>query len=664
MPEGPGSNIPVKLAPKAETDMLIALFRQGRLPEAAMRSRELCKRHPGDAFVFNLAGVISARAGRLEEALRCYRRAIEIKADYDEAHNNCGNVLNKLGRPTEALASFAEALRINPDFAEANNNSGDVLRRQGKYDEAAARFARALQIRPDYAEACNNLGNVLVDLGRPREALDQFNAALRIDPGFVQVYYNQGETLRSLGRTDEAIHCFEAAIKLRPDYAQAYNSLGATLNDKGHHRKAIETISKAIQLSPTLASAHNNLGNALSDQGLHEEAMESYLTALKINPDFAEVHSNLGNSLYELGRYDEAVARYNRALELKPDFAEAHNNLSRLKSYSSDDPQIAIMEKRLTVPGLPANELIHLNFALGKVYEDLRDVDRAFAYISQGNQLRKSSFGYDINADRMLFNRLKSVFQAKNTPQLEQTAGTRTFTRQPIFIVGMPRSGTSLTEQILASHSQVFGGGELEALGRILDPVLQEMMADGDARLDARKLARLRDTYLEELQGLPATAPFITDKMPQNFRWIGFLAQAMPGVKIIHMQREPAASCWSMFKMQFGSHGYTNDMLDLGEYYKLYLDLMEFWRREYPGQVYDLDYQALTENQERETRKLLEYCGLDWEDQCLEFYKTERAVKTPSGKQVRQKMYTGSSEAWKKYAQHLQPLLDALNSRD
>jgi len=664
MPEGPGSNIPGKLAPKAETDMLIALFRQGRLPEAAMRSRELCKHHPDDAFVFNIAGVISASSGRLEEALRCYRRAIEIKADYDEAHNNCGNVLNKLGRPAEALASFAEALRLNPNSAEANNNSGDVLHRQGKYDEAAARFSRALEIRPDYAEACNNLGNVLVDLGRPQEALEKFNAALRTNPRFVQANYNLGDTLRSLGRMNEAVHCFEKAIELKSDYAEAYNGLGATLNDQGFHRKAIQAIRKAIQLNPALAGAHNNLGNALSDQGLHDEAIDSYRNALQINPDFAEVHSNLGNSLCEFGRYEEAAASYTRALELKPDFAEAHNNLSQLKSYAQNDPQIEVMKKRLTDPGLSEHELMHLSFAIGKAYEDLGNVDQAFKHIHQANSLRRAAFDYDINEDRKLFSRLKSLFAAKSVEALKQVSSPPLAKPQPIFITGMPRSGTTLTEQILASHSKVFGGGELEALGRILTPVVQESMTTGNAPLDSRKLAELRDTYLEELQGLPATEPYITDKMPQNFRWIGFLLKTMPGVKIINVQREPAASCWSMFKIQFGGHGYTNDMVDLAEYYNLYLDLMDFWRKEYPGQVYDLDYEALTLNQEQETRKLLEYCGLDWEDQCLEFYKTKRAVRTPSGKQVRQKMYTGSSEAWKKYAKHMQPLLDVLNTRD
>lgn len=236
------------------------------------------------------------------------------------------------------------------------------------------------------------------------------------------------------------------------------------------------------------------------------------------------------------------------------------------------------------------------------------------------------------------------------------------FTRSPIFIVGMPRSGTSLAEQILASHSQVFGGGELEDLGRILGPVVQQEPPGTKEQINTQMLVSLRNTYLNELASRPGDTPFITDKMPTNFKWIGFLLSVMPGVKIINMQRDPVATCWSIFKLQFRGSGYTNDLVDIAEYYKLYLDLMEFWRKEFPDQIYDLDYEALTKNQEQETLRLLEYCGLEWEQQCLEFYNTERAVRTLSDKQVRQKMYTGSSEVWRKYEAQLSPLLEALNS--
>jgi hypothetical protein len=307
---------------------------------------------------------------------------------------------------------------------------------------------------------------------------------------------------------------------------------------------------------------------------------------------------------------------------------------------------------------------MNLSFALGKVYEDLGDVDQSFKYLLQGNRLRKIISGYEISQDRNLFEQIKSLFNANNLQPGTLAESGGSFTRQPIFIVGMPRSGTTLTEQILATHSQVWGGGELEALGRILTPIVQQSITTPGKRIPTKTLANCRDAYWADLQSLPATSPYVTDKMPQNFRWIGFLLTTMPGVKIINVRREPAATCWSMFKMQFKGHGYSNDLLDLAEYYKLYLDLMDFWSKEFPNRIYDLDYEALTRNQEPETRKLLEYCELDWEQQCLEFYKTRRAVRTPSGRQVRQKMYTGSSDAWRKYEAHLGPLVEALGSQN
>jgi tetratricopeptide (TPR) repeat protein len=650
------------VAPKPEKDVLITLFRQGRFPEALARFLELAKRYPRDAGLFNIGGVLHARIGRLEDALTFYNKALEIRPDYAEVYNNRGNALSSLGRRTEAVSSFGKALSVMPDYAEAHNNLGSVLHDMGKYEDAAASYAKALKIRPGYAEAHNNLGNVLKDLGRTEEALASFTAALGINPGFSQAYNNMGDALRSLGRVDEAIRCFEKGIQLRPNYAEAHSGLGATLNDQGLHKKAIESLGRAIELNPGLAVAHSNLGNALSDLGLHEEAMASYRAALKIKPDFAEVHSNLGNSLCEFGRYEEAIASYTRALELKPDFAEAHNNLSRLKTYTADDPQIAEILKRLADSDLTERGRMHLSFALGKVYEDLGDVDRSFSYLLQGNQLRKQTFGYDINRDRELFEQIKLLFNAGNTASAAMARSAGPFPRQPIFIVGMPRSGTTLTEQILASHSQVWGGGELESLGRILTPVVQRAMTTPGKPILSESLADSRDAYLADLQSLPATAPYVTDKMPQNFRWAGFLLTTMPEVKIINVRREPAASCWSMFKMQFKGHGYSNDLVDLAEYYKLYLDLMDFWSNEFPNRIYHLDYEELTRNQEVETRKLLEYCGLDWEEQCLEFYKTQRAVRTPSGRQVRQKMYTGSSDAWRQYEAHLQPLLQLLGT--
>ena len=651
-------------APSLEAGIqsLVKLFNQGQLSEALKQGMALSERYPGDPTVYNILGVINARTGQAEVALACYDRALSIKPDFAEVYNNRGNLLSRLGRNAEAIASFRQALQIKPEYAEAHNSLGVALYDAGEIDEAVASYREALRVRSSYAEAQNNLGNALADLGQPEVALASFNAALQLNPRYFQAHYNKGNILRSLGRHDEAIASFNSAIELRPDYAEALNSLANTLNEQGKHQQAVDNLSRAIQLRPEYSEAHCNLGNALCDLGRPEDALSSYRTALQIRPGFAEAHCSLGNALNDLGRVEEAIECYYRTLELEPDHAAVFNTLSQIKTYERDDPQIDQMQKLLARPEVTETDVMHLGFALGKVHDDLGDVDQAFKHYQEGNRLKKKALGYHISSDEAQFDLIKSVFNSSRQTPGSGIEMAHEFRKQPIFIVGMPRSGTTLVEQILASHSQVFGAGELETLSRTMNPVLRQKSLSGQKELGENDLVNLRDSYLETINQLPGPEPFITDKMPINFRWVGFLLLAMPRVKIINLRRDPAAVCWSIFRHHIagGENGYSHDIVDVARYYNLYSELMDFWRQAFPDQIYDLDYEALTENQEEETHLLLEYCGLDWEEKCLDFQKTRRSVQTLSATQVRKAMYTGSSRVWRKYEAHLRPMLETL----
>jgi tetratricopeptide (TPR) repeat protein len=323
------------------------------------------------------------------------------------------------------------------------------------------------------------------------------------------------------------------------------------------------------------------------------------------------------------------------------------------------------MQSLHTDSGSVEKDRMQLSYALAKAYEDLGEFDKSFNYLEQGNRLRHKELNYNISNDIRLVTKIKDIFSAGSLA-LDVSPGRNNALIHPLFIVGMPRSGTSLAEQILASHSQVYGAGELETMGKLVYLILSDM-PDQNVTQDSNKITRneiysVRDGYLQALTALGVPEKTVTDKLPLNFLFIGFILSAFPEAKIIHLNRDSRATCWSIYRHYFTGkgNGYAYDMGDLAEFYKLYIGLMSFWRERFSDSIYDLYYEKLTENQEQETRKLLQFCGLQWEEQCLDFHQTKRAVKTASNAQVRKQMYQGSSEAWRKYERHLQPLIKEL----
>ncbi len=531
-----------------------------------------------------------------------------------------GVALTHLGLPHEAVAPMRRSLDFAPFDGEAHLNLGSLLHALGQFTEAESSYRNALTIQPESSDTLNNLGNLLCDLGRPSEAEHCYLQAITLKPHYPKAYSNYGNALLMLYRFDEAEAACRQAIVLQPDYEKAYLNLGVALLGQGRHSEAEESLRKAIALAPGEVKAHNNLGTLLLEQG----------------------------------RLLEAQASFEQALQINPLFAEGHNNLSQLKTYVPDDPHIPLLRQLLQQLQQPVVRM-HACFALGKAYADMKQHGDAFTFLSEGNYLRKMMLGYRVEKDCELFARIRETFDDL-PPAINEVPGLS----RTILIVGMPRSGTTLAEQILASHPQVMGGGERTFLNRLALVSLESHSLAVETACQ-----QVASAYAAELARLREGRPWITDKMPTNFRWLGFVLWANPHIKVVHTVRDPMATCWSIFKQYFPATalGFANDLEDLGTYYRLYEDLMAFWHEKFPGRIYDLNYERLTENQEEETRKLLEYCGLPWDGRCLEFEKTDRLVRTASAAQVRQKMYQGSSEAWRAYEPWLGQLLSKLSKR-
>jgi tetratricopeptide (TPR) repeat protein len=478
-----------------------------------------------------------------------------------------------------------------------------------------------------------------------------------LKPDFAEAHSNLGITLKELGRLDQALASHNQAIALKPDFAKGHSNLGITLKELGRLDEALASCRQAIALNPDFAEAHSNLGNTLKELGRLDEALASYNQAIALKPDFAEGHNNLGVTFYELGRLDEALASYTQVVTLNPDYAEAHRMLTSIKKFDTQDEQYSKMQEIYLNEDISEEQRCHINFGLAKACEDLGDFEQAYTHYSEGNVLRKKLLNYDINQDVKLFEQLKSSYPKIGKNSLEPDKLSKNFI--PIFIIGMPRSGTTLVEQIISSHSKVTGAGELNFAAQF-----GAAIATGITEANNESLLKFRHNYLNKLQNISNGNLIVTDKMPQNFHYIGLLAAAFPEAKIVHVKRTPAAVCWANYKQYFVSKniGYCYAIDDVISYHKLYENLMEFWTSTISKRIYNLDYEQLTVNQESETRQLIEYLGLDWDENCLSPQNNTRSVATASNVQIRKKVYQGSSEQWKKYQPFLHGAFDDLLS--
>jgi len=534
---------------------------------------------------------------------------------------------------------------------------GAIYWQSGRHSEAVNANQKAVILSPHDADAHSNLGTTLRELRRLDEAEASYRQATALKPNFFEAHSNLGVVLQELGRLDEAEASYNLAITLKPDFAEAHNNLGNTLQELGRLDQAEASYRQAIALKPDFTEAHSNLGVVLQKLGRLDEALNSEKQAIALNPDFAESHYNLGTILKELGRLEQAEASYRQAIVLKDDYAKAHLALTSMKKFNAQDTQYFKMLEQYSDENISDECRCQINFGLAKACEDLEDFEQAFLHYTEGNALRKKLLNYNIDRDVELFTRLKCSYLKIEKNSLEPDKLSKNL--MPIFIVGMPRSGTTLVEQIISSHSQVTAAGELPFAAQF-----GAAIAHGFSEATDESLLNFRTKYLKKLESFSNGNSIITDKMPQNFHYLGLLASAFPEAKIVHVKRNPAAVCWANYKQYFESKniGYCYAIDDIVSYYKLYENLMDFWISKLSKRIYNLDYELLTINQESETRQLIEYLGLDWDENCLSPQNNTRSVGTASNLQVRQKVYKGSSEQWKKYKPFLNGVFDQFSS--
>jgi tetratricopeptide (TPR) repeat protein len=567
---------------------------------------------------------------------------LSVEPNHAQALHLLGLITHLQGNPGQAIAHLQKAVSLDPSHADAWRHLGDVYAATEEFRASLAPYQQALQLRPYAPQTYNQLGAALLRLRQCSWAARCFQEAVRLDPSYAAGHYNLGIALTEEGRLPEAAEAFEQALRLEPNNSQATLSLGLLLHRAGDLDRAAAYYRRTLRLNPACVDASKGVAIIFKEQGLFDEAIRAFRHTLELQPDHAIAYANLSEFAAE-GR-----------LQFTPDELEQIQCLATSKQRSPSDRSLCY-------------------FALGRVFNRQGAYDQAFACFQHANDLRRKllegeNTAFDAREQQA---RVEAIVAYYDSTYFERVKGWGNQSAAPIFILGMPRSGSTLVEQILASHPQAIGTGEV---GEI-----PEFFARWEARASAgRTRAGLSGDHwaappilLDEAAAQRQAAEFlalaaqtgaerITVKNLANHFYVGLIATLFPGARIIYCRREPLDVCLSCYFQNFESADFAWSLADIGFYYRRYANLMDHWRRVLPAPIHEVSYEELVQDQEKVTRALLAYCGLNWDERCLAYFKTRRAVRTASALQVRQPLFKGAIGRWKFYRAHLGPLFAAL----
>jgi tetratricopeptide (TPR) repeat protein len=606
--------------------------------------------------------VAALRAGDASTAEQLCRRALYQDKDNPQLLNLLGAALIQLRRPDAAEEHLRRVVQLAPATVAAHEGLAEALLQQGKAGEALKSLEIARRLEPGRSSVLVKLGGLYTALGNHDSALAMYRSLVDRSPSNVDALRLLADAACRVGLLRDAETVLVRAATLAPQRAEVWMELGRVQLQHDRFERAEHSLREALRHAPRAATAHAQLGSILVAAGQHETAIPAFEQALELDARNAEALKGLAHALSTLGQLDRAIAMYRKCIEHHPDDGAAYWGLASLKAYRFGPDEIEAMRRQLASGKLPPEAFTNLQFALATALEAEREYDAAFEHFRKGNASMRSGIQYDSSAMARIDAELIQVFDAAF---LRQHGGAGNPDPAPIFIVGIPRSGSTLIEQILASHSLVEGTHELPELNRMVNA----MGRDGSGKaypallLDAGagRFRELGTEYLERTQRFRTDARHFTDKMSNNFRHVGLISLMLPNAKIINARRHPLDSCVSSYKMLFSrGQKFSYDLRELGEYYLQYQRLMDHWHAVLPGLVLDVDYEQLVGDVEGQVRRILDFCALPWEEECLAFHRTDRAVRTASSEQVRQPLYTTGVHRWRDYERHIGPLIDLL----
>ncbi len=622
----------------------------GKLQDAELSTRKAIELNPNFAMAHNNLGSILRDLGKLQEAELSTRKAIEIKPDYAEAHSILGNILRDLGKLQEAELSLKKAIEIKPDYAMAHSNLGTILKDLRELQDAELSYRKAIEIKPDYPEAYLNLGNILKNLGKLKEAELSTRKAIELNPDYAMAHSNLGGILEDLGKLKEAELSTHKAIEIKPDFAEAHYNLGNIFRDRRELQEAELSYRKAIEIKPDYAEAYLNLGNILKDLGKLKDAELSTRKAIEIKPDYAMAHSNLGGILMNLGKLKDAELSTRKAIEINPELAKAYFNLSILKySNSNNDTwKNKLFSKNIISNKLP-REQVDIYFARANIRHKEKNYEDSSKYLQLANNLKldlnpSDSDTFINKSSRLLIESNKKEIHKKEHKNCPES----------VFIVGMPRSGSTLLESILSMNININDLGESN--------ILEESLIE---KKEVNQEVTLAELYWRKISNNKNELSITTNKDLYNYQYAGIILSQIPNAKIIHCFRNTLDNILSIYRAHFTiGNEYSSSLVDSA---KVYLDqeaIMNEYKNRFRSKIYDLNYDSLATNPNTEIRSLISWLGWEWNDSYLSPHLNPRSVSTASNVQVRSPINSKSIGGWKNYKDMLKPAIEILTKND
>lgn len=643
-------------------DTAVRLHEEGQLQRAEYLYRDVLRQAPGHAAALNMLGVIGCQTGNLSAGAALIRRALEAEPDNPGFNNNLGMAQLQMGDAQTAIAQFERAVRAQPRFAEAQFNLANAYLAVGNADAAEKHYRKALRVRPDFADALNNLGNLLRQRARAREALPLLRRLVAERPEDAQAQCNLALALQADGALDEASAVYRHALALDARLGAGWEALAGCERLRGALAEAEAAYEQAIAVGPLRAELLEALGLVQFARSRVAAARASFEQACVLAPDSASAHEHLGMAWAAFGDRARASAAFERAVQIDPCQVGAWRGLAEMTQSTAAQPLAARIGVQRKVCAQGGRDVAALDFALGKLHDELGDYPAAFAAYARANAARRSAVVFDRDAQLAFIDALVEVFDSTYFQTLPTPAEV---SEKPVLIVGMPRSGTTLIEQILASHNDVHGAGELTFFPERM-PALPRFLGSRKpfpycVPGNLAHIGHFAQDYLDLLTAHGGSARRVTDKMPYNFLYLGVIAALLPRARVIHCRRHAMATCWSIFAHDLaGNHPYSYALEELAAAYVGYERLIAHWAAVLPLAVHEVDYEALIDAPESSARGLVDFLGLPWDDACLAFHRNTRAVTTASQWQIRQPIDRTARDHWRHYESYLSPLRSAL----